>query len=250
MSGLSRRTLLAVGWLPLAAAAVPLLARLQPPEEERLAEFATSLAGRSPAQRHNALWAARRLDGAVIAPGQTFSFNRQVGPWTRDAGVQRAPASFGGILVPSWGGGVCQVSTTLYCAALLAGLVVRERHPHELAPGYIPAGLDAAVAYGIADLRIENSLARPLRIRCTIGNEKLTCTLVAALRGDDRPRYRLVRELVASRLPPTLTAHRPQSGRPGVRVRLWRIEQTPDGPGRRELCHETEYSALPHTRTL
>ncbi|MBC7807279.1 MAG: VanW family protein, partial [Akkermansiaceae bacterium] len=93
-----------------------------PPPETSLSAFATRLEGRSRAQRHNAELAAQSLDGRVIAPGATFSFNQVVRGWSVDRGYVRAPVSFDGELVPAFGGGVCQASTTLYNAALLSGL--------------------------------------------------------------------------------------------------------------------------------
>jgi vancomycin resistance protein VanW len=216
--------------------------------QTRLATFSTSLAGRSRAQRHNAAWAIQRLNHAFIRPSAVFSFNLQVGPWTRDQGVLRAPVSYGGILVPSWGGGVCQVSTTFYCVALLSGLEILERHPHEVAPAYIPAGMDAAVAFDLADLRVRNPFAFPVQVHCQIEQDRVTCQLIAMTdMTETMPmHYELARELVTQQPPPLIDAGKIQQGRSGVRVRLWRIYGTP-GKLVRELCHETEYAPLPHS---
>jgi vancomycin resistance protein YoaR len=127
-----------------------------------MARFVTPLDGRMSDQRHNAVLCLRELDGATIQPGETFSFNAEVGTWSRDKGYRRAPVSFGGLLVDSWGGGVCQTSSTLYNAALLAGLEVVERHRHHYAPTYIPPGRDAAVAYPNIDLKLRNPYDFPV----------------------------------------------------------------------------------------
>jgi vancomycin resistance protein YoaR len=145
-----------------------------------LVEFATSLEGRTQGQRHNATLAAKRLHGAILAPDATWSFNQTVGQWVRSEGYVRAPVSYGGVLVPAWGGGVCQTSTTLYNAALLAGLEVVERHPHTIAPSYIAPGRDAAVAHGIADLKLRNPYPFPCRIECFVRGGQ---TGVSAQRG-------------------------------------------------------------------
>jgi vancomycin resistance protein VanW len=142
-------------------------------------EFATSLEGRTQGQRHNATLAAKRIHGAIIAPDATWSFNQTIGQWVRSEGYVRAPVSYGGVLVPAWGGGVCQTSTTLYNAALLAGLEVVERHPHTIAPSYIAPGRDAAVAHGIADLKLRNPYPFPCRIECFVRGDKLVCRLSA-----------------------------------------------------------------------
>lgn len=129
-------------------------------------EYATPIELRNNAQRHNATLAAQRIDGTVIAPGQVFSFNETLGPWTQDRGYRKAPVSYGGMLVDAYGGGVCQASTTLYNAGLIAGLDVVERHNHYHAPDYVPAGRDAAVAHPNIDLKLRNPYDRAVTVRC------------------------------------------------------------------------------------
>ncbi len=127
-----------------------------------LGEFSTPLSGRDSNQRHNAELCSGRIDGAVIQPGETFSFNQTVGPWSRDRGYRRAPVSYSGQMIDAWGGGVCQTSSTIYNAALLAGLGIDERSPHHFAPTYVEPGRDAAVAYPNIDLKVTNPYDVPL----------------------------------------------------------------------------------------
>lgn len=127
-----------------------------------IGSYATDLEGRLPSQRHNAENCLRKIGKVTIPPGQTFSFNDAVGSWSRDQGYRRAPVSYNGNLVDSWGGGVCQTSTTLYNAALLGGLEIIERHAHHHAPNYVPPGRDAAVAYPNIDLVIRNPYSYPV----------------------------------------------------------------------------------------
>ena len=136
----------------------------QPLSEPCLARYSTDLKSRTRNQRHNAVLAAQFLNGAVIGPGETLSFNKAVGSWSRDVGYRKAPVSYNGQLIPSWGGGVCQTSTTLYNAALLAGLQIVERSAHRFATGYCPPGRDAAVAFGGIDLKLRNPYDFPVRI--------------------------------------------------------------------------------------
>jgi len=133
--------------------------------EKVVAAYRTSLEGRTPNQRFNAELALGPLNGQVIGAGETFSFNKVVGSFARDDGYRKAPVSYNGQLISTWGGGVCQTSTTLYNAALLAGLAVIERHPHRFAPTYVPPGRDAAVAFENIDLKVKNVHSFPLRIR-------------------------------------------------------------------------------------
>jgi len=90
---------------------------------------------------------ARMLNGIHIHPGETFSFNRVVGPRTLEAGFLEAPTYFLGEVLPGVGGGVCQVSSTMYAAALHANVEVIDRRPHSRASNYIEPGLDATVNY-------------------------------------------------------------------------------------------------------
>ena len=145
-----------------------------------MAGYATSLKGRTNSQRHNAQKAADALNGKIIAPNAIFSFNAAVKSWSADQGFVKAPVSFDGELIKAYGGGVCQTSTTLYNAALLAGLPIVERHPHVFAPHYVPPGQDAAVAQRSIDLRFRNPYPWPLRIQAKTQGERLEVRLYGA----------------------------------------------------------------------
>jgi len=159
------------------AAGVGLAAK---PSAGTAAKYSTTLQGRSANQRHNAFLACSKLNGAVIPPRSEFSFNKRVGSWSRDAGYRRAPVSYNGTLIDAWGGGVCQTSTTLYNAALLAGLEVKERHPHRFAPSYVPPGRDAAVAFSGVDLRLFNPYDTALTIEAKFEGERLTVAFISS----------------------------------------------------------------------
>ena len=147
------------------------------PKDQNLATFGTPLAGRSRSQRHNSLLALERLKGARIRPGGVFSFNKRVGTFSQDQGYRRAPVSYNGQLISDWGGGVCQTSTTLYNAALLAGMKIIERHRHRFAPGYIQPGRDAAVAFSNIDLRFQNPYSFPIWIDGSMEGDVLVISI-------------------------------------------------------------------------
>jgi len=149
-----------------------------------IADYATAIEGRMESQAHNAKLCLTKLEGIVIKPGETLSFNKVIGSWSRDQGYRRAPVSYGGTLIDSWGGGVCQTSTTLYNAALLAGLDVEERHRHHFAPSYVPPGRDAAVAYPNIDLKIRNPYDFPV----TISTKTTVTSIRVAFVGRGTPR--------------------------------------------------------------
>ena len=146
--------------------------------EKRLSGYTTSLRGRKKAQIRNATLAARALEGQVIKAGKVFSYNAVVSATDNDTGYVPAPVSVEGTMVPALGGGVCQTSTTLYNAALLAGLEVLERHPHTIAPKYVPPGRDAAVAWPGVDLRLRNPYAFPVRLQAKVVGERLSVEVV------------------------------------------------------------------------
>jgi vancomycin resistance protein YoaR len=167
------------GGLALSALAGGLVVAARQSEPTPLITFSTSLTGRTDAQRHNAALAVRKLNGALIKPGGTFSFNGRIGTYSRDTGYRRAPVSFNGQLISAWGGGVCQTSTTFYNAALRSGFDILERHAHQFAPLYVQPGLDSAVAYPGIDLRVRNPYPFAVRVVARIDGDSLIVRLEA-----------------------------------------------------------------------
>ena len=212
--------------------------------ERSVAAYSTSLAGRTASQRHNAELSAARLNGAVIAPGATFSFNRRVGTFTADAGFQKAPVSYNGSLIKDWGGGVCQTSTTLFNAALLAGLPIVERFHHRFAPSYVPPGRDAAVAFPGVDLRFKNNLASPIRIVARVDREFLRIDLrsvsAPALKSEIVTAVEAVRDPVTLRIPLSRQSRGVRaSGHSGFEVTVVRVT----GAHRETISHDS-YPAM------
>lgn len=219
------RNLLALSALVVAGLALTLLAQ---PGETCIGGYTTSLAGRTRAQRHNSLLALTKLAGAVIKPGETFSFNACVGTFSRDEGYRRAPVSYNGQLIDSWGGGVCQTSTTLYNAALLSGMKIVERNRHRFAPSYIPPGRDAAVAFNAIDLKFRNPHPYSVRILGTVEGDRLTVGIYGPQKLKERPR---IVETVREPLDPAIytigevspRARVRNSGKEGFQVSVYRL---------------------------
>lgn len=149
----------------LISAGVAYTAYLKRPFGHRVSGFVTDLQARTPAQRHNILQAATQIDGLVLHPGKTLSFNQVAGPYTQAQGFLPERTFMRGQSVMSSGGGVCQVSSTLYNAAKLAGLEIIERTPHTQTIESVPPGWDATLAYGVSDLKLRNPHDYPLRIQ-------------------------------------------------------------------------------------
>ena len=123
--------------------------------------------------------AAKSIDGTILLPGEEFSFNKIVGPRTPQKGYKTAHIFVEGQIRDGTGGGVCQVSTTLYNSVLRSNLEVLERHNHMFTVGYVPLGLDAAVSYGYADLVFRNNTGNPMIIKAKVSNNTLDIRIVS-----------------------------------------------------------------------
>jgi vancomycin resistance protein YoaR len=135
----------------------------------------------------NIALAASKLSGVLIRSGEAFSFNETVGTRTAAAGYHNAGVIINGRLAQDVGGGVCQVSSTLYNAVLLAGLQATERTPHFYPSAYCPTGRDATVADGLLDFKFQNTLSHPVYLLTTAAGSSLTIYVVgtkADLEGD------------------------------------------------------------------
>lgn len=129
-----------------------------------LSGFETDFRTRAGTRAINIRVASKALNGQILAPQATFSFNQVVGPRTETRGYREAPVIVGDELEPGVGGGVCQVATTLHAAAVLGGLEVLERRSHSRPSGYAPIGLDATVIDGEVDLKLRNPYSVPVAI--------------------------------------------------------------------------------------
>ena len=130
----------------------------------RRALFSTSFYSSGENRKHNIYTAIDKISGLVLQPGEEFSFNKVVGRRTEENGFSVAKIISNGEYIDGLGGGVCQVSTTLYNAAVLAGLEIVESHSHSLKPSYVKSGFDAMVNYGTCDLKFRNNTAKCIGI--------------------------------------------------------------------------------------
>ncbi|MDD2446530.1 MAG: VanW family protein [Tissierellia bacterium] len=136
-----------------------------------IGEFSTSFKGSSYGRIQNIKIAAQKVSDLLVLPGDEISFNETVGSVTSNTGFKEAPVILNGELTPGMGGGICQTSTTLYNALLLADVKIVERHPHSIAAVYVPRGTDGAVASGYLDLKFKNNFDFPIYITSkSVGN--------------------------------------------------------------------------------
>lgn len=138
---------------------------LQPSVITQRASFYTNYSSSTAERKHNILLAVKSIDKAFVDVGGEFSFNRVVGERTEKRGYKKSKIIVNGEFADGIGGGVCQVSTTLYNAVLLAGLEIVEYHPHSLPVSYVAPSFDAMVNSGYADLKFRNNTKNPVIIR-------------------------------------------------------------------------------------
>lgn len=146
----------------------------------KICSSSIDLTKKHPRSRHNASTAARLATGTIIPAGGVFSFNNTVGPRTTARGFVPAPAFRQGYVVDEPGGGVCATSSAFWVCFLKAGASVVERHPHGFKTAS-PPGLDAAVDYGVADLKMLNRLGSPVVLEARLVDGRLTASLYTSV---------------------------------------------------------------------
>ncbi len=134
----------------------------------QVARFTTPILAADPGRVHNIAMAVKKISGVILKPGETFSFNDRVGPRDKENGWAQAKELYQGEFVLGYGGGICQVSSTLYNSVLLAGLEVTERYHHDRPLSYVRPGRDATVAWKVLDFRFRNSASHPVLLGARI----------------------------------------------------------------------------------
>ena len=133
-----------------------------------LAEFSTNYNPGAKDRTTNLKLASNKINNTVVLPGETFSYNKVVGKRTTAAGYKEAPSYAGGKVVNDIGGGICQITSTLYNAVVFANLDIVSRSNHQFVPSYVKAGRDATVVYGAIDFKFKNTRKYPIKIKSTV----------------------------------------------------------------------------------
>lgn len=133
-----------------------------------LATFSTNYQASNVSRTTNLKLASNKINGTVILPNEEFSYNKVVGERTISAGYKMAATYSNGQVVDGLGGGICQISSTLYDAVVMANLNVTTRRNHQFVTSYVPAGKDATVVWGAQDFKFVNSRKYPVRIVATV----------------------------------------------------------------------------------
>ena len=194
-----------------------------------LASYTTDYSSSPSARWHNVELAASKVHGILLAPGEEFSYNKVVGPREARYGWQNALMFEDGEVVPGMGGGVCQVSSTLYNAVLRADLKVTARQNHSIKVKYVRPGSDATVVYGALDFRFLNTTDGPVMILARTRRGELTLNLYGT-----KPVGKQI-EIVSGPM------HYNSDG--DMTVTLYKVTKTADGKTTREYLHTDSYQS-------
>ena len=221
----------------------------------------TSFSSSNAARTANVTNGCKLVDGVTLYPGDEFSVYNAVAPFTESNGYYMAGSYLNGKVVDSLGGGICQVSTTLYNAVLKAELKVTERHNHSMIVSYVEPSADAAIAESAGkDFRFVNNLDHPVYIEGHTENKKITFTIYGVETRDEGYQVRYESEVLEVINPATDTiyadASQPigyiytESAHIGYKARLWKVV-TQDGVEiSRTQVNSSSYKMVPRSATV
>lgn len=221
--------------------------------QDVLGSFETDFSSSSSARKKNVRTGAEKLNGIVLYPGDTLSVYEAVSPFDAENGYALAPSYENGTTVDSYGGGICQVSTSLYNAVMRAELEIVTRSAHSMIVTYVEPSMDAAIAGTFKDLQFKNNQETPIYIEGytnggTLGfriygketrpdNRKVTFESEVTSQTDP------VREFVASQDLPVGTIKKTQSSHTGYTARLWKIVTVDGVEESRKVYNNSTYKA-------
>lgn len=219
-----------------------------------LGTFTTSYASSGAARSANVQVGAEKINGHILMPGETLSGYECMQPFTTENGYETAAAYENGQVVDSVGGGVCQIATTLYNAALRAELTITQRQNHSMTVSYVEPSMDAAIAGTYKDIKITNNYSTPIYVEGVTADKNLTFTIYGK---ETRPSNRTV-EYVSETLA-TTSAGEPitridnslapgskvtvQGGHDGMRSRLWKYVYIDGVETEKTILHTDTYNA-------
>lgn len=215
-----------------------------------IASYTTQFDPTDKNRSENIALAAKNINNVLVRQGETFSFNTLVGPRLAQNGYKIAPVFINGRLVPDWGGGVCQISSTLYNAVLLADMTIEERTSHFRPPAYVPLGQDATVADNYLDFRFRNTSAHNIYLLCDIAGDQVNVHILGRLTASP-PHIQIVAADKKVWEPNTVIKQDPQlelgkevvevEGQKGFQVTTYRVKTVNGREAGRELLATDEY---------
>ena len=177
--------------------------------DTKISSFTTNYSSSTAARAHNVDLAAKFINGTVLMPGETFSYNKVVGERTKSRGFQEAGVFVGDKVELGVGGGICQVSSTLYAAAMNANLRSVTRRNHSMPVSYMDVGMDATVVWGAIDYQFKNNYDFPVYLQAVTSNRNLTFNIYGSGSGMGGKTYKLTSETLKVNEPSIQTIEDP-----------------------------------------
>ena len=165
---------------------------------DRLSTFSTRYDASDKDRTTNLVLACQKLNGKVIMPGETFSYNEALGPRTYAAGYRNGKIYENGQVVDGLGGGICQISSTLYNAALMSDMKIVERRNHQFVTSYVDEGRDATVVYGSTDFRFKNTRTYPVRLVASAKGGVATVSVYGIKEADREYTYSFRTDIIST----------------------------------------------------
>ena len=165
---------------------------------DQLSTFTTRYDASDKDRTTNLVIACRKLNGKVIMPGETFSYNETLGPRTYAAGYRNGKIYSNGQVVDGLGGGICQISSTLYNAALMSDMEIVERRNHQFVTSYVDKGRDATVVYGATDFRFKNTRTYPIRLVASATGGVATVSVYGIKEADKEYTYSFRTDVIST----------------------------------------------------
>jgi vancomycin resistance protein YoaR len=221
--------------------------------ERKIYEFTTSFPTNVEGRIHNIRSTAASIHDLLLGPGEVFDYSKIIQHTEAHFGYKEAPVILNGKLVPGIGGGICQVSTTLYNAVLRTGLEIVERRNHSLPISYAPLGQDATYSTGYINFKFRNTTGAHLLIRTTTTDRQVTVKLFGTL--PSTLSYDIESKVIDTLEPPVKYVHNPtlrrgkqeklSSGKPGYVVETYRYKKENGTVVDQELVSKDRYSPQP-----
>lgn len=226
--------------------------------QDLMGSYSTNYSDSAAGRKANINNAVSKINGSVIYPGDEYSVSDAISPLSASNGYELAGSYENGTIVESYGGGVCQVSTTLYNALILSELEITERFAHSMVVSYVEPSMDAAIATGLKDLKFKNNTDAPIYIEGYCDGGNVYFNVYGQDTREEGRKVSFYSEITSTEEPTTefVTSDDPigffsvQSAHIGQKARLWKIVTVNGVEQSREVFNSSTYKAAPRTITV
>ena len=237
----------------------PKLTRAMLEEMDSVLGTFTTYCGTGSGRVQNIITGAKLINGSLVMPGEIFSADMAMRPYTKENGFTEAGAYQNGKVIQSMGGGICQVSSTLYNAVILAELGVAQRQPHSMLVDYVKPSQDAAIAGDYKDMKLENTTDAPIYIEGYVSGGYITFTIYGKETRPANRSVKFVSETISTKDPGKKfeasedalgTIVKTSSAHTGMEARLWKVVYENGKEVSREIFNTSSYMASPAYYTV